>query len=102
MENNNEQKIPESIWADGIPETIDEKDKINQEQLHAMAVDYITKNIFCICCVLPFIPLVGQELCEAWENSWTSRIFFCPFLLMTFLMLVLFLISFLTEIIIAI
>jgi hypothetical protein len=45
MENNNEQKIPESIWADGIPETIDEKDKINQEQLHAMAVDYITKNI---------------------------------------------------------
>ena len=74
----------------------------NRNFMEVCMIEIITKNIFCICCVLPFIPLVGQELCEAWENSWTSRIFFCPFLLMTFLMLVLFLISFLTEIIIAI
>ena len=47
MENNNlnEEQMPESIWADGIPEKIEETDKITQEQLHAMAVDYITKNI---------------------------------------------------------
>lgn len=47
MENKelNEQNMPESIWADGIPENIKEEDKITQEQLHAMAVDYITKNI---------------------------------------------------------
>lgn len=43
MENND--KMPESIWADGIPQRIEESDKINQEQLHAMAIDYITKNI---------------------------------------------------------
>lgn len=47
MENKelNEQNMPESIWADGIPENIKEEDKITQEQLHAMAVDYITKSI---------------------------------------------------------
>ncbi len=48
MENDNKeinQQIPESIWADGIPQNIKDEDKINQEQLHAMAVDYITKNI---------------------------------------------------------
>lgn len=41
---NNEQ-IPESVWADGIPENIQEEDKINQEQLLMMAVDYITKSV---------------------------------------------------------
>ncbi|MBQ7642090.1 MAG: hypothetical protein IJS83_06435 [Acholeplasmatales bacterium] len=49
MENDNKElnnpEMPESIWADGIPENLQESDKINQEQLHAMAVDYITKNI---------------------------------------------------------
>ena len=45
MEENKQQEMPESIWADGIPENIKEEDKINQEQLHAMSVDYIVKNI---------------------------------------------------------
>jgi hypothetical protein len=50
MENDNKDlnqapQMPESIWADGIPQNLEEKDKITQEQLHAMAVDYITKNI---------------------------------------------------------
>ena len=49
MENDNKnlenEQMPESIWADGVPANIEDKDKITQEQLHAMAVDYITKNI---------------------------------------------------------
>ena len=44
MENNN-LNVPESIWADGCPENIDEKDIIQQEELHAMAVDYVVKNV---------------------------------------------------------
>ena len=36
---NNKQNIPESVWADGVPEKIEEKDKISQEELHAMAID---------------------------------------------------------------
>ena len=44
MENNN-LNVPESIWADGCPENIEEKDIIQQEELHAMAVDYVVKNV---------------------------------------------------------
>ena len=41
---NNEQ-MPESIWADGIPENIKDEDKISNEQLVIMAVDHIVKTI---------------------------------------------------------
>ena len=44
MENNN-QNIPESVWADGIPAQIEEKDKISPEELHSMAIDYVMKKV---------------------------------------------------------
>ncbi len=44
MENNN-QNIPESVWADGVPAQIEEKDKISPEELHSMAIDYVMKKI---------------------------------------------------------
>ena len=42
---NNKQNIPESVWADGVPAKIEEKDKISQEELHAMAIDYVMKKV---------------------------------------------------------
>ena len=49
MENNNNQtpnpNIPESVWADGVPANIDEKDKIKPEELHNMAIDYVMKKV---------------------------------------------------------
>ena len=42
MQNNMEY---ESIWADGCPEHVDDKDKLKPEELHAMAIDYVLKNI---------------------------------------------------------
>ncbi|MBQ6782680.1 MAG: hypothetical protein IJP63_01580 [Acholeplasmatales bacterium] len=39
------QKVPESVWADGIPDKVDEKDKIPQDELMSMAVDYIMTNV---------------------------------------------------------
>lgn len=52
MQNNNEnqnvekkeQNVPESIWAPGIPENIQESDKIDIDMLVAMATDYLMKN----------------------------------------------------------
>ena len=41
MQNNE----PESIWAAGVPQNIDEKDVINLELLVAMATDYLMKNV---------------------------------------------------------
>ena len=46
MENNNaNQNIPESVWADGVPQNIEEKDVIKPEELHNMAIDYVMKKI---------------------------------------------------------
>lgn len=42
MQNNN---VPESIWADGIPENIKEEDKLTLEILVGMATDYLMKNL---------------------------------------------------------
>ena len=39
------QKVPESVWADGIPDKVEEKDKIPQDELMSMAVDYIMTNV---------------------------------------------------------
>lgn len=45
MENNqNNQNVPESIWAAGIPEKIEESDKIDMDMFVAMATDYLMKN----------------------------------------------------------
>ena len=41
MQNNE----PESIWAAGVPNNIDEKDIIDLEMQVAMATDYLMKNI---------------------------------------------------------
>lgn len=41
----NKNNIPESIWADGCPENITDEDKVGQEELHAMAIDYLMKNV---------------------------------------------------------
>lgn len=43
MQNN--QNVPESIWAAGIPENIKEEDKLTLENLVALATDYIMKNV---------------------------------------------------------
>lgn len=45
MQNNPNQNIPESVWADGVPEHIEEKDIIKQEELHSMAIDYVMKKV---------------------------------------------------------
>ncbi len=45
---NDQKQIPESIWADGVPANIEEKDKINQQELLTMAVNYVVEN-----CVVP-------------------------------------------------
>lgn len=42
MEEN--KNIPESIWAPGVPQHIEDKDKITPEELHIMAIDYVVKN----------------------------------------------------------
>lgn len=39
------EKVPESVWADGIPEKLSDSDKIPSDELMSMAVDYIMKNI---------------------------------------------------------
>ena len=39
------KKVPESVWADGIPDNVEEKDKIKGDELLSMAVDYIMKNV---------------------------------------------------------
>ena len=41
MQNN----VPESIWADGVPEKINESDVITLENMVAMATDYLMKNV---------------------------------------------------------
>ena len=41
MQNN----VPESIWAPGVPEKINEDDKLQMDQLVSMAVDYLMKNV---------------------------------------------------------
>lgn len=41
MQNN----VPESIWADGVPEKINESDVLGLENLVAMATDYLMKNV---------------------------------------------------------
>lgn len=47
MENNMNpnQNIPESVWADGVPANIEEKDVISPEELHSMAIDYVMKKV---------------------------------------------------------
>ena len=45
MQNNNVNNIPESVWADGVPANIEEKDIIKQEELHSMAIDYVMKKV---------------------------------------------------------
>ena len=45
MENNTRENIPESIWADGVPENIEDKDRISPEELHGMAIDYVMKKV---------------------------------------------------------
>ena len=40
-----EMNKPESIWADGVPQKIDEKDRISNSELADMAITYIMKNI---------------------------------------------------------
>lgn len=42
MQNNN---VPESVWADGVPENIKEEDKLNLDLLVAMATDFLMKNV---------------------------------------------------------
>lgn len=42
---NANEEMPESIWADGVPEHIDDKDRINQEELLSMSVDFVCKKI---------------------------------------------------------
>ena len=37
--------MPESVWADGIPENLKEEDKLTLELLVGMATDYLMKNI---------------------------------------------------------
>lgn len=43
MQNNN--NIPESIWADGCPDVVKDEDKITQRELLGMAVDYVVKKV---------------------------------------------------------
>ncbi|MCR5231502.1 MAG: hypothetical protein K6B64_02545 [Acholeplasmatales bacterium] len=45
MQNNPNQNIPESVWADGVPKNIEEKDIIKPEELHSMAIDYVMKKV---------------------------------------------------------
>ncbi len=46
MENNkNMENIPESVWADGVPANIEDKDRISPEELHNMAIDYVMKKV---------------------------------------------------------
>ena len=45
QDNNVNQNIPESVWADGVPANIEEKDKIQQPELHSMAIDYVMKKV---------------------------------------------------------
>ncbi len=47
-ENNLNQNIPESVWADGCPEVVKEEDKIPAQELLAMAINYVVEN-----CVVP-------------------------------------------------
>ena len=41
---NRGEEVPESIWAPGIPEKINQDDLIKPEELMSMAVNYIMKN----------------------------------------------------------
>lgn len=43
MQNN--ENVPESIWAEGIPEKIEDKDKLDMDNLVALATDYVMKNV---------------------------------------------------------
>lgn len=43
MQNNN--NMPESIWADGCPENVQDSDKLTDKELHSMAIDYVAKYI---------------------------------------------------------
>ena len=44
MQNEN-KNLPESIWADGIPQNIKEEDKLDLDLLVAMATDFLMKNV---------------------------------------------------------
>ena len=39
------ENVPESVWADGVPENIKESDKVPNDEILSMAVDYIMKNV---------------------------------------------------------
>jgi len=38
------EPVPESVWADGVPSKIEEKDIIKPDELMSMAINYIVKN----------------------------------------------------------
>lgn len=38
------EAVPESVWADGVPQNVDPKDVIQQPELLSMAVNYLMKN----------------------------------------------------------
>lgn len=42
---NNQNQVPESIWADGVPANIEEKDKLTQADLLNMAINYVCENV---------------------------------------------------------
>lgn len=43
MQNN--ENVPESIWAAGIPEKINDSDRLDMDNLVALATDYVMKNV---------------------------------------------------------
>ena len=43
MQKNN--NVPESIWAAGVPEKVDQNDVLTMDLLVSMAVDYLMKNV---------------------------------------------------------
>ena len=59
----------------------------------------IARNIFIICCMLPFLPILYTYLCDAWDEGWVGRICFCPLLLFLFLPVIFGILACLIEII---
>lgn len=39
------EKVPESVWAPGVPENLKESDKVQRDELLSMAVDYLMTNV---------------------------------------------------------
>ena len=45
VKNEQQNNMPESIWADGVPKNLKEEDKLTTKEIFKMAVNFITKNV---------------------------------------------------------